>query len=79
MNPDMQCTWWPDTWFGKSITEYCIKHDLGGSDIDLMLDVAAQGGLHFVAVGGIMYVGLKFGGPVYRFYKRIKNRKPDNE
>lgn len=32
---DMQCTWWPDTWFGVSITECCIEHDLGGTHTQL--------------------------------------------
>ena len=32
---DYECTWWPDIWFGVSITDCCIAHDLGGSDLQL--------------------------------------------
>jgi len=67
--PDMQCTLWPDIWFGISLTDYCIKHDLGGTDWQLFVDVAQNGGV-FVFLGAIMYAGLKLFGPFYRAWKK---------
>lgn len=32
---DMQCTWWPDVWFGVPITDCCAAHDLGGTHTEL--------------------------------------------
>ena len=72
--PDLQCSWWPDVWFGKSLTEFCAAHDLGGSDWQLLIDVASQGGAHFLALGVTMYVGVKLGRPLYLVYKRLRNK-----
>lgn len=69
MLPDFECSWWPDTWFGISLTQCCIDHDLGGSDWDLMLCVSNQ---HpgFWILGVVMFVGVIFGRPFYKFVKR---------
>jgi len=67
--PDYECTWWPDNWFGINITDLCIKHDLGGSDIDLAIDVASRSPI-LIPVGIAMYVGLRTFGVIYRRNKR---------
>lgn len=68
--PDFQCTGWPDTWFGQSITDCCIQHDLGGSDPALFFCVAGKGGMEFTILGGVMLVGLFLFRPLYRLFKR---------
>lgn len=70
--PDFECTWWPDVWFGHSLTEFCIAHDLGGTDLQLAQDVAGLGG-GFIALGAVMYVGLKLFGQFYRAWKKRNN------
>lgn len=55
--PDFECTWWPDTWFGISLTQCCIEHDLGGSDLDLFHCVAAQHPA-LVPIAAAMLVGV---------------------
>ena len=74
--PDYQCTWFPDTWFGVSLTDCCIAHDLGGSDIGLMQCVAHKGPV-FAVIGAVMLVGVTFGRPIYRAYmlSKFKNKK----
>lgn len=69
MNPDMQCTWWPDEWFGQSITHCCIQHDLGGSDLDLARCVY-ETNPWLLPVAGLMLVGVILGRPIYRAIKR---------
>lgn len=70
--PDLQCSWWPDVWFGVSITNCCIDHDLGGSDFKLLTCVYETfntNGFTFGAsglvLGIIMYIGIKTFRPVY--------------
>jgi len=67
--PDYQCTWWPDVWFGISITDCCIAHDLGGSDTGLFLCVAGKGGWEFTVLAFVMIAGLALFRPFYRFCK----------
>lgn len=68
---DMQCTLWPDEWFGISLTKCCIEHDLGGSDFDLFWCVAKLHPLFFI-IGATMMIGLFFGRPIWRIAKRAK-------
>ena len=72
--PDFQCTLWPDEWFGTSITNCCIEHDLGGSDLELAQCVATQFpenlALFGVVLGCVMLIGLTIFGPIYRKLKR---------
>lgn len=65
MNPDMQCTWWPDVWFGVSITHCCVAHDLGGSDAELAMCVASAA-WWLLPVALVMWLGVKAGRPIYR-------------
>jgi hypothetical protein len=69
MNPDMQCTWWPDEWFGVSITHCCVAHDLGGTDWQLAVCVA-QTSPWLIPVAAMMLVGVIFGRTIYRKIKR---------
>ncbi len=71
--PDYQCTWFPDTLFGVSLTDCCIAHDLGGSDIGLYSCVAEKGPV-FAVIGLIMLVGVTFGRPIYRAYMRNRGK-----
>ena len=70
--PDFQCSWWPDQWFGQSLTECCIAHDLGGVDLDLAACVAGLGDWKFAVLGLVMLIGVKFGRPIYEAWKRLK-------
>lgn len=74
----MQCTWWPDVWFGQSIIDCCIAHDLApaglASHIQLGRCVAAHGGLAFQVLGAVMVAGVIVGLPFYRFWKRRQSR-----
>lgn len=73
ISPDYQCTWWPDVWFGTSLTDCCIAHDLGGTDIGLMSCVAHHGPI-FAVIGFIMLIGVTFGRPIYRAYMRYRGK-----
>lgn len=66
----MQCTMWPDLWFGHSLTDCCIAHDLGGSDIELARCVADTVPGWGWAIGAAMLAGLTLFGPVYRALRR---------
>lgn len=68
---DMECSWWPDNWFGVSLTQCCIDHDLGGSDWALALCVADQHPA-FLPLGLVMFLGVTFGRPIYMAIKRRK-------
>lgn len=70
MQPDFECTLWPDGWFGQSITDCCIAHDLGGSDAELAACVAGHGGAGFLILGLVMWAGVKLFRPIYRAWKR---------
>ncbi len=74
ITPDLQCTWFPDTWFGVSLTDCCIAHDLGGTDLALMHCVAQKGPL-FAVLGFAMLVGVIFGRPIYRAYMKFINKQ----
>jgi hypothetical protein len=76
IGPDFQCTWWPDTWFGVSLSDCCIAHDLGGGDIALMQCVADKGPA-FAVIGLVMLVGVTFGRPIYRAYMRLNRTNKD--
>jgi len=68
--PDFECTLWPDNWFGISITDLCIKHDLGEfTDWELALAVAER---HpsLIGVGVVMFAGLTVLGPIYKRFRR---------
>lgn len=67
--PDFECTLWPDTWFSISITDLCIKHDLGGTDLELAIDVMERSPL-LIPVGIVMFLGLKTFGKVYKAIKK---------
>lgn len=67
--PDFQCSWWPDKWFGVSITDCCVRHDVGGSDWDLAVCVAHKHpGFWIIAV--VMLVGVILFRPFYKFVMR---------
>mgnify|MGYP003683321097 CR=1 FL=1 len=72
--PDFVCTWFPDVWFGISITCCCITHDLVAQTTaahwDLMLCVIGQLGWLGVPVGGAMFIGLV--GPPGMIYRALK-------
>ena len=65
MNPDFECTWWPDVWFGVSLTDCCAAHDVSSLDAASSIDlgvcaVRALAGTHPVAglvVGSAMALG----------------------
>lgn len=78
MQPDMQCTGWPDgwpSWIGGTGDEWlhcCVAHDLGGTDIALAQCVA-HAGLWPVAaalMGGIMFIGVKALRPFWRLLRK---------
>lgn len=77
--PDFLCTWWPDVWFGISITCCCIDHDLveqtTSAHWDLMMCVIGRLGWWGVPVGGVMFIGL-VGPPgmICRKFKKISHR-----
>ena len=59
--PDLQCTFFPDVWFGVSLTPCCIAHDLSPLDTASSIElarcvVARMGTAHPVA--GIVLAGL---------------------
>lgn len=66
--PDFQCTWWRDIWWGVSINDCCVRHDLGSPDLDLLWCVADKGGWEFLVLGIVMYIGVKVGRPFYRLW-----------
>lgn len=68
--PDLECSWWPDSWFGLSITDCCIAHDLGASDSALAACVADKGGPAFLLLAIVMFAGVKLGRPIYRALSR---------
>lgn len=70
--PDFECTWWPDAWYGISLTQCCIEHDLGGTDWQLARCVADLSPA-FTGLGLLMFVGLKAFGPIYRVWKKRNN------
>ncbi len=67
--PDMQCSMWPDIWFGFSLTQCCILHDLGGSDLDLLMCVADLSPM-LIPIGIIMFIGVKLLRPLYLLFKK---------
>jgi hypothetical protein len=69
---DYECTWWPDIWFGISLTDCCIAHDLGGSDLALAMCIADKHPAFWI-IGVIMFIGVILGRPIYRAYMRAKN------
>lgn len=71
---DYECSWWPDEWFGISLTKCCIQHDLGGSDWQLVQCVADQHPL-FIILGIAMFIGLLLGRPFYRMWRKINDNK----
>lgn len=77
--PDLVCTFFPDVWFGVSITPCCICHDLTAqtwaAHWDLMQCVIDQLGWRGVPIGAVMFLGLI--GPPGMIYRSIqKRRKP---
>mgnify|MGYP003151991453 CR=1 FL=1 len=68
---DFQCTWWPDTWFGFSLTECCIQHDYSGDHVELMACVAS---IHWslIPLSVVMLLGLVFLKPI--FYTPFRKR-----
>ncbi len=73
--PDLECTWWPDEFFGVNINHCCVAHDLGGSDVELFACVAAQHPLFFI-LGAVMLVGIFLFRPIYL---RIEAMRKINE
>lgn len=73
ITPDYECTWFPDLWFGTSLTDCCIQHDLGGGDLLLAQCVADKGPI-FALISVVMFIGVIFGRPIYRFYMNRKNK-----
>lgn len=69
--PDLECTAWPDVWFGVSITDCCVAHDLGGTDWALAQCVAGKGD-GFWLLGLIMLIGLSTLGVIYRAIRKHK-------
>ena len=63
--PDLQCTWWPDVWFGVSLTPCCVNHDLSRLGIADSFDLgacvvrrlSATHPLAAVALGAVMALG----------------------
>lgn len=73
--PDFQCTLWPDEWFGVSLTNCCIAHDLGGSDLGLAHCVSnLSEDPIFKVIAVVMLIGMTFGRPVYRWWASQKKR-----
>ena len=73
---DFQCTWWPDVWFGLSLTDCCIQHDLSGDHLALMRCVAE---IHpaLIPVAVVMFLGLVFLKPlIYTPIKRARKTPP---
>ena len=66
---DLQCTWWPDNWFGLNITDCCKQHDLGASDWELFLCVGEQDP-RLWPVAFAMLIGLSTFGVIYRKLQR---------
>lgn len=66
--PDFECTFWPDNWFGYSLTNCCIVHDHGGTDFELFNCIS---NIHpsLYVIGGIMFIGLRLLGPTYRLLR----------
>ncbi|MEC5291956.1 hypothetical protein VSX64_14450 [Aurantimonas sp. C2-6-R+9] len=63
--PDLECTWWPDVWFGVRLTDCCAAHDLSPLDTASSLDLgacvagtmAASHPVAGIALGAIMAFG----------------------
>ena len=65
--PDFECSWWPDIWFGHSLTPCCVEHDLSALDPVSAFHLGAcvfstMAGEHPVA-GGVLAV-LMTAGPL---------------
>lgn len=73
---DYECTSWPDVWFGISITDCCITHDLGGSNWELAMCVADKHWA-FLPLGIIMFLGIIFLKPLYKAL--LRRRKNGND
>lgn len=78
--PDMQCTWWPDTWFGVSITPCCRAHDLGGTHTELaacVLHTLTMANPWLALPAGLLAVVMWAGvaGPPGMIYRRLRGRE----
>ena len=74
--PDLECTWWPDTWFGFNISSCCVEHDLGGSDWGLFLCALDTLPWWLDWVAFTMLIGLATVGIVFRkLFRRNRNAK----
>ena len=77
MLPDFQCTLWPDSWLGISITHCCVEHDLSGTDAALAECVAytlADASLVFgLLLAAIMFIGVKLFRPIYTYLSRRRS------
>ena len=71
--PDYECTYWPDTWFGISLTDCCIQHDLTASSIDLAVCVVNTAWWLW-PLGVVMMIGTALARPYYDWRKR-RNKK----
>ena len=81
--PDMQCTFWPDTWLGVVLTPCCILHDLVeaslSGDLNLCRCVVDTfivawptfGALFGVIMGWTMFLGVSIPGPAFRKIRSI--------
>lgn len=36
---DLECTYWPDVWFGVSLTDCCVRHDLSSLSLEDSIDL----------------------------------------
>lgn len=73
--PDFQCTWWPDTWLGISLTGCCVRHDISSLDwhssialgacvVDVMAGTHPLVGLVLgvaMAIGTAIWCGIRYG------------------
>lgn len=70
--PDLECTWWPDIWFGFNLQPCCEQHDLGGSDWSLFLCVLELLPWWADWVAGLMLAGMTLFGWIYRASQKRK-------
>jgi hypothetical protein len=71
MQPDLECTLWPEGWWGHC----CIAHDLGASDADLAVCViqSAPNVLWGAFIAFVMIAGLALFRPIYMAIVKARN------
>lgn len=74
---DYECTAWMQSFLGFNLKQCCVVHDLGGSD-ELLAQCIANLSPLMIPMAGLMYLGVKFGKPLYKRLLKFKRRGNKN-